>query len=33
MKFSNSEIENLAKVLKENKLGSIAYEQEGCRLH
>ncbi len=32
MKFSNSEIENLAKVLKENKLGSIAYEQEGCKI-
>lgn len=32
MKFSNTEIENLAKVLKENKLGSIAYEQEGCKI-
>lgn len=32
MKFSNAEIENLAKVLKDNGLGSIAYEQEGCKI-
>ncbi len=32
MKFSNTEIENLAKVLKENELGSIAYEQDGCKI-
>ncbi len=32
MKFSNAEIENLAKVLKANELGSIAYEQEGCKI-
>ncbi len=32
MKFSNVEIENLAKVLKTNGLGSIAYEQEGCKI-
>lgn len=32
MKFSNGEIENLAKVLKSNGLGSIAYEQEGCKI-
>lgn len=32
MKFSNSEIENLAKLLKENELGAISYEQEGCKI-
>lgn len=32
MKFSNSEIENLAQVLKKNELGSIAYEQDGCKI-
>ncbi len=32
MKFSNTEIESLAKVLKENELGSIAYEQDGCKI-
>lgn len=32
MKFSNAEIENLAKVLKDNGLGSIAYEQDGCKI-
>ncbi len=32
MKFSNTEIEELAKALKQNQLGSIAYEQEGCKI-
>lgn len=32
MKFSNTEIDNLAKVLKANKLGAIAYEQDGCKI-
>lgn len=32
MKFSNTEIENLAKVLKENQLGTISYEENGCKI-
>ncbi|WOO88118.1 biotin/lipoyl-containing protein [Mollicutes bacterium LVI A0039] len=32
MKFSNTEIENLAEILHDKKLGSIAYEQDGCKI-
>lgn len=32
MKFSNTEIENLAQILHDKQLGSIAYEQEGCKI-
>ncbi len=32
MKFTNSEIDNLAKVLKENELTSIKYEQGDCKI-
>lgn len=32
MKFSNTDIENLAQMLKDNNLGSIAYEEEGCKI-
>ncbi len=30
MKFSNTEIENLASLLKNNNLATISYEQDGC---
>lgn len=32
MKFSNTEIENLAQVLKQNNLGSVSYEEDGCKI-